>query len=706
MPISPLTITATAGDFSDSLSIGGVQDSEAVKFSISASPEIYNMTSREYVKNEQIIRLDCVKTNYTADHQAVWTLSSTTGLAFCDEAGSTEYSGTTRQADTVWVKVKEGCLLTSFNVTCSLEGLGERERTISASIPNFKPEYIQVVRAYKKDWSFPTSTADGPVKAGDMIIYVTEDANGVRQSTYRKFIGGDPSTASNWVSAVMTNSENSQLMIDGLYDALMEEASNASVLDMVKQLVAQYIAAQFINITGAIFGGPRYELQNDKVVDLGSGVGFYLSKEGILRAVSAYFTDTFISGDFETKDANGIILKTSKEQINKTIFNDYTNAYIGVEQGGNVLGFKNGDTRFYAKFSGDDKRYESLDYAYFTAVEDTYYLVRASILFDGTSDKEDIVSDSFQTIWYHTVDLKDVPYSTNIKAKIEIFNNDSKGLSISLRNEGGGTIEDIYIEPGRSATIENKNTGFLYRIRCSNSNNTTYYNINVLIYDKRIEKPSSNCTYAFIESHGADRSLYEPLSLAITALSVKIVENGYSKQYNGPVFAVYKDSDDNAIGTSAMYQAIFTSGFPLYLKSASPILNLGISGTFDASSSAAILLNSEGETKAYNVNRVDINSDSLSIYDNVGKLIHDIPLSSIANSLVPFVYLSIPLLLSTRGLITSSIYPSDDKASLGSQAKPYRDAYINNITGDVTGDLTGNVNSEGTDYQVWGAVFN
>ena len=277
------------------------------------------MTSREYVKNEQIIRLDCVKTNYTADHQAVWTLSSTTGLAFSDEAGGTEYSGTTRQADTVWVKVKEGCLLTSFKVTCSLEGLGERERTISASIPNFKPEYIQVVKAYEEVWSFPTSTADGPVKAGDMIIYVTEDANGVRQSTYRKFIGGDPSTASNWVSAVMTNSENSQLMIDGLYDALMEEASNASVLEMVKQLVAQYIAAQFINITGAIFGGPRYELQDDKVVDLGSGAGFYLSKEGVLNAFSAYLSNAFVNGYFETKDDSGIILKTQKESSTKTI---------------------------------------------------------------------------------------------------------------------------------------------------------------------------------------------------------------------------------------------------------------------------------------------------------------------------------------------------------------------------------------------------
>ena len=701
VPISPLTITATAGDFSDSLSIGVVQDSEAVNFSISASPELYNMTSREYVKNEQIIRLDCVKTNYTADHQAVWTLSSTTGLAFSDEAGGTEYSGTTRQADTVWVKVKEGCLLTSFKVTCSLEGLGERERTISASIPNFKPEYIQVVRAYEEDWSFPTSTADGPVKAGDMIIYVTEDANGVRQSTYRKFIGGDPSTASNWVSAVMTNSENSQLMIDGLYDALMEEASNASVLDMVKQLVAQYIAAQFINITGAIFGGPRYELQDDKVVDLGSGVGFYLSKEGILRAVSAYFTDTFISGDFETKDANGIILKTSKEQTDDTILNDYTNACIGVEQGGNVLGFKAGTKRFYAKFSGDDKRYESLDYAYFTTVGNYSYLAWAGKIINENSTKENFSGSSASGyLWYHTINVSSITNSNNIKLKISISFEASVGtMSMRLLNSGGAILANVsFGSKNRTYTISELNVGTSYKISCGSSWDDQEYTIKVEVYDKSIEKPSSNCTYAFIESHGADSSVDEPLDTMTTPPLTKIVENGYSKQYNGPVFAIYKDSDDTAIGTSAMSQSIFTSGFPLYLKSASPILNLGISGTFDTSSQAAIMINEDGDVKVYNVSRIDINSDSLSLYDNVGKLIHSIPLASIANSPVPFLYLSIPLLSSKRGLITSSIYPSDANASLGSQSEPYAKSHIT--------QMNGNVNSEGTDYQVWGAVFN
>lgn len=328
MPISPLTITATAGDFSDSLSIGVVQDSEAVNFSISASPEIYNMTSREYVKNEQIIRLDCVKTNYTADHQAVWTLSSTTGLAFSDESGGTEYSGTTRQADTVWVKVKEGCLLTSFNVTCSLEGLGERERTISASIPNFKPEYITIVDV-SKDQTLPSSTNDGPLKEGDVIVYVTEDAEGKKTGSYMKYTGsGDPTDIDSWAPNTITDSENSKLMINGIYDAIMSGAENAEVQLLVHQLVSQYIAAEFINVTGAIFAG-SYNSSGEIIIDVNTGKqgkGFFFDKDG-----NAKMNIAEINGAFTASDEDGIIMQTQKKTESEIYTETTIERFVGIQ---------------------------------------------------------------------------------------------------------------------------------------------------------------------------------------------------------------------------------------------------------------------------------------------------------------------------------------------------------------------------------------
>ena len=89
---------------------------------------------------------------------------------------------------------------------------------------------------------------------------------------------------------------------------------------MVKQLVAQYIAAQYINITKAIFGGTRYSLvdkdtPNERVENTGNGVGFLLNAlTGMLEAYGAS-----INGSFECLDDLGYIFKTYYQQDGETL---------------------------------------------------------------------------------------------------------------------------------------------------------------------------------------------------------------------------------------------------------------------------------------------------------------------------------------------------------------------------------------------------
>ena len=65
-----------------------------------------------------------------------------------------------------------------------------------------------------------------------------------------------------------------------------------------------------------------------------------------------------------------------------------------------------------------------------------------------------------------------------------------------------------------------------------------------------------------------------------------------------------------------------------------------------------------------------------------------------------YYYISgtLKLVDSERGNITETLIPSNDNSAIGTPNKPFKNGYINN--------MQGNVNSEGTNYKVWGAVAN
>lgn len=305
--ISPLTITATAGDHTASISIGVITNSN---FEIQASPMTYAMTSRQYVKQSQVIALSCIKTNYTGSSKAVWTIPSISHISFSSADGSTVYDGTSRTGDTVYVLVETGCVATSFKATCVLEGLGTKELTVAGSYPEFKSEYLGTVDATLGQ-TFPTSTANGPIMVGDMVVYIYETPDGKKLSNY--YVCNDPTkpNTNGWSTYSEKTHHNSQLMISGIYDAIMSGADNADMIRMIENLVAHYIAAEFIRITGAIYGGSF--LQNGKQEEGKENLpGFHLSKNGVFQAVSAIlnnitaedgnFTGKFKAQGFETID--------------------------------------------------------------------------------------------------------------------------------------------------------------------------------------------------------------------------------------------------------------------------------------------------------------------------------------------------------------------------------------------------------------------
>lgn len=279
-----------------------------VYFDIEISPATYAMTSRQYVKTLQVLTLHCRKTNYVGSSQAVWTIPAkeTTAdgettenyLSFSNADGSELYDGNTRTGDTVYVAVQEGCMMTSFPVKCSLEGLGEKELAVAGSYDAFKSEYIGTVDA-TIDQSFPTFIeGKGPVLAGDMVVYIWQNAEGTKIANYYVCIDPTKPNTEGWSPYAEDTHHNSQLMISGIYDAIMSGADNADMIRMIENLVAHYIAAQFIRITGAIYGGSF----NSDGSNPSGGMGFHISKDGLLNAYSAILKQvSIISTDYENK---------------------------------------------------------------------------------------------------------------------------------------------------------------------------------------------------------------------------------------------------------------------------------------------------------------------------------------------------------------------------------------------------------------------
>ena len=152
-------------------------------------------------------------------------------------------------------------------------------------------------------------TENGPVKKGDLIVYIKSDESGNKTSEYYICVDeAKAGTADGWSVNIVDSHNNSSNMIKGIYDAILSGSTNADLLRMIDTLVARYIAAQLIRVTGAIFGGD-YTKEGFHITNPDdqkyNGRGFHLSVDGRLQA-----SDAELNGSFECRDDTGIVLKT------------------------------------------------------------------------------------------------------------------------------------------------------------------------------------------------------------------------------------------------------------------------------------------------------------------------------------------------------------------------------------------------------------
>ena len=619
----------------------GAAGTPAVDFSILASPTTYAMTSRQYVKTQQVFKLTCRKMNYTGSSQAVWSLSSTDGISFCDEAGSTYYSGANRTSDTVYVAVKVGCVKTSFKITCSLEGLGTKELAVAGSYPEYKPQYIGKVDS-TLDQEFPTMTADGPIREGDVIVYVYE-SGGTKKSQYKVCTSVETDSEGNittsWADNSVQNSNNSELMISGIYDAIMSGSDNADLLSMVKQLVAQYIAAEYINITGAIFGGDRYKLEDGQIAETGDGVGFLLDTNGVLKSYGAKLNElttdgltankAYIDGELNCEDGNGTVFKTQKGSSTTKEIACSTADHWNTNDAFSITYGSSGD----ATFNGISYKFKRTN----------------------SSNPLELYKYINNTIWseYHEF-TKNVPFKGKYKLRLISqgdIETDATYLSVRVNNKS------IYY---KSVDIAEKREGteFSLEFECSENSTVYVYGVNGWI----------------------DYYLYFINDDVIPLYNASNTSQGIVINQN----VIYPKSNKLTLGSLFNSDNYIRYALPDGWANGLPATDT----VYLCDSSSTCIINGTARHVA-NVRKTDL---SLIVFTS--------EIGYVTLNLGEYYYISgtLKLIDSERGNITETLLPSTDNSSVGTPNKPFSSGYINN--------LQGNVNSEGTSNKVWGAVFN
>lgn len=696
-----------------------------IDFDIEISPATYAMTSRQYVKTLQVLTLHCRKTNYVGSSQAVWTIPAkeTTAdgetienyLSFSNADGSELYDGNTRTCDTVYVAVQEGCMMTSFPVKCSLEGLGEKELAVAGSYDAFKSEYIGTVDATIGQ-SFPTFIeGKGPVLAGDMVVYIYETPDGKKLSNYYVCIDPTKPNTEGWSPYAEDTHHNSQLMISGIYDAIMSGADNADMIRMIENLVAHYIAAQFIRLTGAIFGGSRYELQDDTVIDTGSGAGFYLSKDGVLSAVSAILTNAIINGYFETSDANGIVMKSVSQQnaVSINLTTDTTNAFIKISTDGK--GNLSVPTSNYLMFSNDNKKYQTYSYAnfyYASNVGIRYWFSSSTVTSDSANYKNfnncfiasgsDVLLGGNSSV---TIKSSSVPSTLDILVIINYTSSASNDKPSYSIKKGNTTVISKTMPASKQTTyIYTCKGGENLVISLGSTQNSNKATVEWCILDTSITEPT-NAIYFFVEkqSQNAVNSLSVPIE-SVTSKPGKYINTGSfsSNRYTGPNFSVYTQNGV-LLGSSTNLASLSDNGFTLFMDSIKNLFaNVSI-GEYQTSASSKIRLPVDGSMQDIEIKKASLLSDRIIFYLSDGNAYGESYYISFSNGTI-FHKTNVTLESSTRGVITSTLYPADAEASVGLETEPYKEAHIENISGN----LFGNVNNEETrtTYKVWGAVAN
>ena len=650
VPVEPIKITATAGEYKDSIVIS-CTDIQPVSFEINVSPNTYPMTSRQYVASPSTLTLACNKKNYNLSNQAVWTIAANDNIYFSNDSG-TKIEGTTYTGDNAFITIAKECTTVAFKIACSLEGLGTREFTVSGAYPDFTPAYLGTVDATLGQ-SFPTVVeGKGPIKEGDMVVYITQDADGKKTSNYYVCQSVGTSGVGTWVPYIADSHHNSELMISGIYDAIMSGSQNASMVEMIKQLVAQYIAAQYIRITGAIFGGDRFELDGDDIVDTGSGIGFLLqAKSGVLKAWGAELSkiivegitanDAFISGELSCEDDVGVIFKTNKGSVETKNISCSSPTHWNSN---NALSLISPGSSGDATYNGTGYKFKRTNSSNMLEINRKEY--------SGTGS------------WWDTISLSiTAPYSGNYKLRILNNSIDSDNESIITIKVANKTIYSWqYLNWKELGEGNYKDWNFTVK-----KGENIYYEFDIPQQLSSGKNFATISVYFYNESNITLYSSSDPLN------GVEILPN-----------TIYPKATKLVLGS--------TFNSDSYIRYASPKgwangLN-NVDSVYMCKTGTKCVLNGISRS----VSNVRKTSSELIVYTT--------EIGYITFKLTDYYYISgtLQLISSERGNIVETLMPANDDSSLGTGNSPFLNGYIKN--------MYGNVNVQGTSNVVWGAVFN
>lgn len=642
----------------------------AVDFSIEVNPSTYLMTEREYVKTKQVLKLNCVKINYTRLDKAEWSVlpDNSDKVYFSTEGGEKlEGNVQTVKDDIAYLTIDAGAEFKSIRIVCKLAEVGEREKIVTATYNVFTPEYLGKVDETLGQ-TYPTMTAEGPVRVGDVVVRVYEDVEGNKTSEYmictEAGIDEDGERYTNWAINDVDSDNNSKLMIAGIYDAILSGSQNADMLQMVHQLVARYISAEYIRITGAIHGG-KYDRNGNLITDPSAPpTGFYLGTDGVFKAIQAFLSQITIEGLFNCYDRDGkIIFQTKKTEQGETV--EYESTFTRWKES-QVIDAINLDSYIECSFNGK-----------------TYH-----------ASKIDFLQPSRERIYLESKGAKKtIEYTTTVPCYVSI------NIYSSTYTSGG-----MWVNPGQggaSFNIEGYANGAVDKNNLLEYGATGWHGI-VAAGTKITASASGGTGGGSSDNPDAYWETYSRVS-------------GYIYKSDPDIFCL--SSEVGKTEYKFTRDGIRAVENTLVLQNFSPVLDMICFddlipkiASLPLDVVVAVENNSwlEKDNVTYDVISVTRSSDYISIVlkGGISELLYiDTDFSPVASNgwYNHEIKLYIEPYSDISATLIDRIKPVNENSMIGRVDEKFPSGYFENLNSTM---LTGNVNIEGTSFKVWGAVAN
>lgn len=647
-------------------------------FELMSSKDTFRQNARGAVDEADEISFWVVRHNISSVDKPAWEVSPS----------SLSPDASLLHNEQIKVKVPIGFAYGSFSVSVSI---GENSETLSKIIYGEKNGEVVarklglIDRTVDPPQEFPTTLADGisPLADGDYLLVRLADSN---QKTYlvpyRYSTRTDPSTGQRegWVPSSSAYSDHSEIMANVLTDVLANSETTPSVsafYGFFRSLVSndafiKFLCTQYLQIQGSIYGGGFDKDGNNP----NNETGFYIdSKTGALRAISAVFNDatiqnTFVNGYFETKDDEGIILKTSKQEKSGT-FSYQTSGYIVSDGFGEIQGsYKNIKLEGYSGFF-----YKSPSFDVFN--DDSIQNIDENDLGKFVTLTKKFISKSTNDTSLYTESIS-IPVDLNlIGCSVSIYATSQKGktycsLLVNETNVYNKTLS--YTTEKISVNVKKGDTLKFVWHQYDSSSILGGFQLFVLTNDKASKYSINSQSDSYISTYYDYRFYSEAYRQSIidfddfsnlkfyTVEKKSANQTNSTKKYEGPAVFFY---DSNGLLLNAYdAKAMKDNYFSLYSTfNGKGVINVE-EGSFLSKNESGTLKYIECKNDKIEATYIDNNGSFFKAYKGKYLMYSLDKENEIVQKIIP--------ILTERGLTTSSIYPTTAKAfDIGSADKSY-----------------------------------